>query len=165
MTSPKMMQKQTGVITIFITMMMLLLVTVLVVTAYSLSTMNLRAVGNVQAREEAIAASNLAIETIVDGGALFTDSPAATRSNIDINNDGTDDFVVDIAVPRCVRATRASSTTASSVTLPGMSSNSSWNTVWELDATATEATSGAEVRIQHGIRVLLSESRKNAVCS
>ena len=48
---------QRGVITIFISMLMLILITVLVVTAYSLSTTNLRAVGNVQVREEALAAA------------------------------------------------------------------------------------------------------------
>ena len=59
---------QRGVITIFISMMMLLLITVMVVTAYSLSTTNLRAVGNVQARDEAIASANYVIEQVVGSG-------------------------------------------------------------------------------------------------
>ena len=156
--------RQRGVITIFITMMMLLLITILVTTAYSLSTMNLRAVGNVQVREEALAAANLVIERVVGQGDLFTLTPSASTTGVDINNDGGDDYIVDLAVPQCIRATRANSVAGTSVTLPGMSLGTSWNTIWELDATATEASTGAQVRVKHGIRVLLSETRKNAAC-
>jgi Tfp pilus assembly protein PilX len=158
--------KQQGVITIFITMMMLLLITVLVTTAYSLSTMNLRAIGNVQAREQAISAATLVIERIVAGGDAFTSSPAASPNNlVDINDDTVADYIVDVAVPQCIRATQASSPSGQSVSLIHMASNSSWNTIWEIDATATDAVTGAQVRIVHGIRVLLNRAEKNAVCS
>ena len=52
----------------------------------------------------------------------------------------------------------------SSVTLPVMAS-STWNTVWNLEATVTDPASGASVRVRSGVRVLLTESQKDAVCS
>jgi hypothetical protein len=166
MNTIKSIGKQRGVITIFITMMMLLLITVLVTTAYSLSTMNLRAIGNVQAREQAIAAATFVIEDIVADGDAFTDLPAASLNNgVDIDNDLIDDYIVDVAIPVCIRATQASSPSGQSVTLIHMASNSSWNTIWEIDATATDTVTGAQVRIVHGIRVLLNKARKNAVCA
>jgi hypothetical protein len=80
--------RQRGVITIFISMLMLILITVLVVTAYSLSTTNLRAVGNVQVREEALAAAQDYIEQVV--ASPFTDDPndaAVSDVPIDVNAD------------------------------------------------------------------------------
>ena len=59
------LQRQHGIVTIFVSMILLLLITLMVITAYSLSTTNLRAVGNVQARDEAIAAANSIIEKTI----------------------------------------------------------------------------------------------------
>ncbi|MEH6592008.1 MAG: hypothetical protein V7746_17225 [Halioglobus sp.] len=157
--------RQQGVITIFITMMMLLLITVLVTTAYSLSTMNLRAIGNVQAREEAISAATLVIEQIVGGGDAFTNPPSPSPGNIvDINNDGIDDYIVNVLEPQCIRATVASDPLGVDHEHYGMGSNTSWNTIWEIDVTATDARTGAEVNVVHGIRVLMNQLRKNAEC-
>jgi hypothetical protein len=87
--------------------------------------------------------------------------------DIDINNDGTDDYRVVIAAPVCVRATQAISDIHSSVTLgAAMSSSPYFNTVWDFDATVTELHgSGATVRIRQGARALLTEAEKNAKCS
>ena len=156
---------QRGVITIFISMLMLILITVLVVTAYSLSTTNLRAVGNVQVREEALAAAQDYIEQVV--ASPFVNDPNSAAVDdvpIDINADGNADYLVDLAVPVCVRATQANIQLASSVTLPGMTATSAWDTIWELDATATEATSGVSVNVAQGVRVLLNDVEKNLVC-
>jgi hypothetical protein len=134
---------QRGVITIFISMVMLTLITVMVITAYSLSTTNLRAVGN------------------DPNEAGLIDFP------VRVNNDNISpeyEYLVDVAVPRCVRAYRANSLTVSSVTKPGMSASGAFNTIWELDAIATEAASGANVRVIHGVRILMDEVRKNQLC-
>lgn len=159
---------QNGVITLFICIVMLLLCTVMVVTAYSLSTMNLRAAGNVQMREEAIAAADLAIEDVITTGLFEQASFYSTfprTISVDINNDDVDDYSVQLPVPVCVRAERASTTTTSSVTLPGMSATSAWNTVWELDATAQDVATGVRVQVLQGIRVLLSDVERNQVCA
>ena len=47
-----------------------------------------------------------------------------------------------------------------------MSGASTWNTVWDVDASVDgdENAGGATVRVREGVRVLLTESQKNAVC-
>jgi hypothetical protein len=163
MSSVNSIQRQRGVLTIFISMIMLLLITVLVTAAYRLSTNNLRAVGNVQARDGAIAASNMLIEQTI--GSEFWLLSDVTDNPVDLNQDGVFEYLVRLQVPRCIRATPAASTTYSSVTLPGMSSASSWNTVWELDTTTTDTVTGTEVRVVQGVRVLLSPAFKNTYCT
>jgi hypothetical protein len=154
--------RQQGAATIFVAMTLLILITLLVMTAFSISTTNLKAVGNAQVRREAIAAANKTLQIIVP--ITFWD-PADERSDsVDINNDGTFDYEVVVAAPTCVRATRVNINTASSVTLPGFSATDAWNTVWELDATATEQASGTRVRVRHGVRVLMTEADKKSFC-
>jgi len=167
MITPRPHGHQQGAITILIAMIMLVVITVMITTAFSLSTINLKAVGNAQVRKEALAAAQIVIEqTVQSPFALDPNSAAVTGQPIDLYNgaiDG-DEYLVDLAVPRCVRATQAAVSTASSVTLPGMTSVSAYNTIWELDATATESTTGAKVRVIQGIRVLLSQTERDAVC-
>jgi Tfp pilus assembly protein PilX len=160
-TAPR---KQRGVITIFITIVMLLLVTVMVVTAYSLSTMNLRSVGNLQSREEAIAAANLIIEVTVDSP-FYTVPTAVADQAVDINNDNSTDFLVNLAEPRCVRAMKVASTGIYSVQVQGMAGGNNWNTVWELEATARDETTGTSVTVLHAVRILMNSTQKNLVCT
>lgn len=146
-------------------MIMLVLITLMLITALNLATTNFRAVGNMQFRDEAIAAANQAIEQIISSA--FTVAPAAETINIDLNNDGTADYVVGIAIPQCIVASQAFSTDPSSLSLGlTMSLASTWNTVWDIDATVngTGNVGAAAVRVRSGVRVLLSEVEKNAVC-
>jgi hypothetical protein len=153
-------------------MIMLIVITIMITTAFSLSTINLRSVGNVQVREEALSAAQAVIEDKMGTGfALDPTGAAETGITVDIatgeinaTTPNGSEYLVDFLEPRCVRATRAASTTASSVTLPGMTSASAYNTIWELDATATDSGSGAKVQVIHGVRVLLSAANKTLLC-
>lgn len=160
MNKPLFARGQRGA-TLVVGLIMLLLFTLLVSGAFTLSTVNLQAVSNMQAREEALAAANSAIEVALSNN--FTSAPAATSSNVDINNDGSADYLVSIAKPECIRATIAQATAASSVKL-GQISSGTWNTVWSLDATVTDDATGAEVHVRSGVRVLLSDAQKGVVC-
>jgi hypothetical protein len=163
MSRPVSLHAQRGV-TLVIGLIMLVLLTLIVTTAFSLSSTNLRSVGNMQFRDEAIAAANMAIELKISSN--LTVAPAAEDDlPVDIDNDGDTDYLVDIEVPRCVRASQAISTSLSSVTLPGMSSSSFWNSVWDFNTTVSDANSGANIRIHQGVRVLLTETQKNAICA
>ena len=62
--------------TLVVGLIMLLVITLFVVSAVRLSTANLRTVGNMQARNEAAAASQRAIEDMMSSTAAFT-APAA----------------------------------------------------------------------------------------
>jgi hypothetical protein len=146
-------------------MIMLVLITLMLVTALNLGTTNFRAMTNMQFRSEAIAAANQAIEQVISSP--FTAAPAAEAINVDIDNDADTDYVVQIAVPQCVYAAQAFGADPSSLSLPPtMSVASTWNTVWDLDASVAGASNvgGAEVRVRSGVRVLLTEAEKNVVC-
>jgi hypothetical protein len=95
----------------------------------------------------------------------FTDNPSAAAEEVtmDINNDSVDDYVVNISTPQCTRATLSGGVASSSITLTMPSST--WNTVWEILASVTDTSTGASVSIRSAVRVRLSETQKNLVCS
>jgi len=149
--------------TLIVGLIMLVLLTLVATTAFMLSTGNLKAVGNMQFRNEAIAAANMAIEQVI--GSPFTNVPAAESIDVDINNDGTPEYAVAIATPACVRASVAGDGSPSSLALAAsMSSSAVWNTVWNIDATVNDTVTGTSVRVEQGVRVLLGTAQKNAVC-
>lgn len=146
-------------------LIMLVLITLMLITALNLSTTNFRAVGNMQYREEAIYAANKAIEQIVSSA--FTSAPVAETVAVDLDNDGNTDYNVDIAEPQCISASIAANPPQSSIHLgPGMSLSSTWNTIWEIDATvnSTDNVGTAAARVHAGVRALLSNAQKEAVC-
>lgn len=145
-------------------LIMLVLITLMLITALNLGTTNYRAMTNMQFRSEAISAANKAIEQVIS--TPFTAAPAAEAINVDIDNDTDTDYIVNVAVPQCISAAPAFGADPSSLSLPtGMTVSSTWNTVWDLDATAEDtAQAGTNVRVRAGVRVLLSESEKDAVC-
>lgn len=149
-------------ITLFVGLIMLVLITLMVTSAFTLSTSNLKSVGNMQARDEAIAAANQAIEHVLSSP--FTTAPAAEEINVDINNDGVTDYVASIAIPICVRASIESAAVKTSGTLPSMSTVNTYNTLWNIEATIDDAKTGAKTIVQTGMRVLLTQPQKEAVC-
>jgi hypothetical protein len=143
-------------------------ITLLVTAAFNLSATNMKAVGNMQRRSEALAAANKAIEQVV--GSPFTASPSADQIDVDINNDGNFDYTVSIAQPTCVSAAKVSQNsgtgTASSLSLGLPAGVAYYNTVWDIDATVSDTSgSGAAVHVRQGVRVLLTEAQYTAVCS
>jgi Tfp pilus assembly protein PilX len=148
--------------TLIIALVMLSLITVMVSGSFTLSTINLKAVGNMQVRHEALASANAALAQIISSP--FTDDPAGAASELtfDVNNDDDDDYTVVIGVPQCVRATQAGSTKLSSTTL--VLPSASWNTVWAIQAAVNDAATGAQTIVHSAVRVLLSDTEKNLVC-
>ena len=152
-------------VTLVVGLIMLVLVTLLVTSAFILSGSNLKSVGNMQFRDEALAAANRAVEQVI--GSAFATAPGAEDINVDIDNNGTTDYVVHMAQPQCIRAFQNSITSSSSLSLPpSMSTSSSWNTVWDLDATVTgsENSGGASMHVRQGVRILLTQAQRDAVC-
>jgi Tfp pilus assembly protein PilX len=147
-------------------LIMLVLITLMLITAMNIATSNFRSVSNMQFREEAIAASNKAIEQVISSD--FTLAPTAEDINVDIDNDGTVDYVVNIAQPQCIYAAEAFGADPSSLSLPPtMTVASTWNTVWDIVATVGTAsnTGGVAVRVTAGVRALLSQAQKDLVCA
>lgn len=151
---------QSGV-TLIVGLIMLLLISLIVAGAFSISSSNLKSVGNMQVREEGIAAANLAIEQVMSSP--FTDAPAYQEINVDINKDGTNDYLVKVETPTCTKALIATSAAATEVGF-GPSVSDTWNTEWDINASVTDTASGASVRIRQGIRVRLLDAQKKLVC-
>lgn len=149
-------------------LIMLVLITLMLITALNLGTVNFRSVSNMQFREEAIAAANQAIDQVI--GSPFVNNPAAVAAapiNVDIDKDSKIDYVVRIALPQCVYAAQAFGADPSSLSLPAsMTVASTWNTVWDIQATVDGANNvgGAAVVIRAGVRVLLDQVQKDAKC-
>lgn len=161
MNMPVSRRSQQGV-TLFVGMMLLVLITLMVTSAFMLSNTNLRAVGNMQVKDEAIAAANVAIEEVLNSS--FTDAPGADTINVDLNNDGMNDYSVAVSKPLCIQAAIDTQGAKSSVVLSGMTI-SSWNTVWDIEAAVNNLKTGSNTTVNAGVRVLLTETQKNAVCS
>jgi Tfp pilus assembly protein PilX len=145
-----------------VSLIMLVLVTLLVITALNLGTANFRAVSNSQFRDEAIAAANAAIQTRV--ASTFTAPPGTSPIPVDIDDDGDTDYTVDVT-PTCISATVAETADPSSLQLPpSMSLASTWNTVWDVRAEVTDDDTGATVTIRSGVRVLLNQVDRDNAC-
>jgi Tfp pilus assembly protein PilX len=145
-----------------VSLIMLVLITLLVITALNLGSANFRAVSNTQFRDEAIAAANAAIQLRLSND--FVDLPATTTSPVDINDDGVDDYVVQVT-PTCISAAVAETADPSSASLPpAMSLASTWNTVWDIAAAVNDTTTGTSVVVHAGARVLLGQTDKDVAC-
>jgi hypothetical protein len=159
-------------VTLVIGLIMLVLITLIVTGAFMLSGNNLRSVGNMQYRDEAVAAGNSAIEQVISTTNFTTAPPAPPPIQVDINHDGTPDFQVAVAAPACIRAvkfpTAGGSGTGSSVTLGLGGALDYYNTLWDLNANVTDAagiaSTGATVRVRQGVRVKLSQPQCDAAC-
>jgi hypothetical protein len=149
-------------------LIMLVLITVMVTSAFTMSTTNLQSVGNMQFRDEAIAAANKATEQVLSSP--FFTAPAAQTINVDLNNDGTTDYEVEFDAPTCVGDTPIviAGSAPSSVTLPpsfGLPANTFHQTVWDLNARVIDPVSGASVRVRQGVRAPpLTQAQYNAAC-
>src|SRR5579864_9453925 len=88
--------------TLVIGMIMLVLVTLFVLAAINMSTLNLRIMGNEQSRNESIAAAQQAIEQVASTD--FTTNPQPVTVPVDINGDGTTDYSVAVATPTCLNS-------------------------------------------------------------
>jgi Tfp pilus assembly protein PilX len=184
MPSTLSMRRQGGA-ALIVGLIMLVLITLAVTAGFTLSNTNLKSVGNMQNRNEAVAAANRAIEEVaaslllpgVDGSPSLA-MPQATVSRVDINNDGTTDYTVQIAAPTCVRATKSTDTggggTAGAGGIGGSSSSSGsglsalpdqYNSVWDISTSVTDTASGTVTAVRQGVRALLSKEQFEALCS
>lgn len=156
------MKKHQRGATLIVGLIMLAVITAMVATAFTLSGTNLKAVGNMQFRDEATAAANLAIEQVVS--AFMTTIPTAQTIQVDLNNDGTTDYSVAIT-PTCITSSIVGDPSGigqkGSVELgPALSVGEGgfigFITIWNIDASVTDPVSGASIRVHQGVRKLLT---------
>jgi Tfp pilus assembly protein PilV len=151
------LSRQRGV-TLIIGLILLVLITLMVTTAFMLSSTNLKSVGNMQFREEALAAANAAIERVISSDAIFF-APAA-QNDIPVGG-----YLVDVAAPVCLYATEVITSTSNDanpnihsegvggggvVGAPGF-----LDTYWDVAATVNDSASGTQVVTRQGIKITL----------
>lgn len=159
-------RSQTGA-TLFVGLMMLVLITLMLITTFTLSTTNLRVVGNMQFREQAIAAANAAVEERI--GLTQSDVAASaltgqTSHAIDIDRDGTADYAVSVSM-ECIKAKLDVAVPRSSLSLPvGISEEGTWDTTWDVRAAVTDARTEASIVMNSGILIHLRDTVKKAAC-
>jgi len=146
-----------------VSLIMLVLVTLLVITALNIGSSNFQAVTNTQFRDRAIAAANAAIQTRI--GSDFAAAGVTTPITVDLDNDGATGDLNVAVTPTCISATVAETADPSSLSLPAeLSLAATWNTVWDIQAVVTDPATGASAVVHTGVRVLLSQPDRDAAC-
>ena len=88
---------------LFVSLIMLVVITLFVLSAINMSTVNLRITANTQAKQEAIAATQQAIEQVISRN--FTADPQAASITVNLHNDPSKaDYTVAVAKPACSNA-------------------------------------------------------------
>lgn len=105
-------RRQSGA-TLLVTLIMLIMLTLFAISAMNTGTINLRMVGNMQARSEALDSTNrmiervLSVPTFISTPANAIASPCGAPNTIctDLNGDGTPEFTTTLSpAPACVQA-------------------------------------------------------------
>ncbi|MEK6592718.1 MAG: PilX N-terminal domain-containing pilus assembly protein [Pseudomonadota bacterium] len=168
----RMHHKQSGSV-LMISLVMLVMLTLFVLTVINTTNINSRIARNMQTEAEAQAAAQQAIEQVISVD--FTPAPASVAGNlaVDVNNDGTTDYTVAVAVPTCTgsvpiktvdldiakpsdAACLGSGAVAAAgiVGLGGSGNSLCSNSRWDVRASTTDPVSGAtNVTIHQGVAV------------
>lgn len=145
--------------TLIVGLIMLVLITLIVTSAFTLSSSNLKAVGNMQFRDEALAAANAAIERVISSEETFF-SPADQSI-------GVGSYTVNVAAPVCLYATVVE-TSSSDDANPNIHSENSTSgggggtgaagfldTYWNIMASVNDTATGTRVATHQGIKITL----------
>lgn len=145
--------------TLIVGLIMLVLITLVVSSAFMLSTTNLKAVGNMQYREEAIAAANAAIEEVISSDAIFF-APAVRTVPVG-------DYTVTVAAPECLYVADVAVATSNDANPNVHSEDASGkgtggvpgflDTYWDIAATVDDDVTGARVTTHQGVKITLPE--------
>lgn len=157
--------KQRGV-TLLVGLIMLVLITLMVTAAFTLSSTNLKAVGNMQFRDEAVAAANVALERHISTD--FTQDPVAAAYTVDV---GGAQYTVNVATPVCTKVFALANLPptdpdALKCIVGAGKSALCYETVWELAATVAStgaaAVTGAAVTVKQGVSKRIGVSQLRA---
>ena len=169
------MRNRQGGLTLFVAMIILVMITLLVVSAFRTSNTNLKVVGSMQGRQEAIASGQAAIEQVLSS-AFFAENPAivaATPIDVDINGDSTPDYTVAVAQPVCLRTTPVGMSNppkpielecAGSARYPATTPVWCSNTIWEVAATTTDRLTAASTTVRQGVAMTVEITNAKTAC-
>ena len=143
--------------TLIVGIIVLMLITMIVISAFKISQSHTQAVSNTQFKDEALAAANLVLEDVISlpdvQTMVGTDGTVPVR-NVDINRDGVNDLQIALQPPRCIRAEPggASAEDKLSGVESGVENTSMTYVLWEIQADVTDTATGASVSVLQGFR-------------
>lgn len=161
--------------TLLIVMILLIVMTLVAIATFKSSSSNLRVIGNMQTRQEGLAAAQQAIELVISSD-TFTTSPelvAQSPIDVDINGDGTVDYVVRISpAPTCLRVTTQPSCGAGAANtsavggvliegLGGPPASACFRREWNVRAVVTDPRTGLSMAVNQGVSVPSTDSTCN----
>ncbi|MFZ2387077.1 MAG: hypothetical protein WAW69_04665 [Polaromonas sp.] len=136
---------------LLLSLVMLVVLTLLVVSAIRMSNTNLKTVGNMQVKNEAIAASQQAIEKVMSNVDNFY-TPVQQTIPVDINGDGVADYTITTSPPECINM----------VPVPGYSvdfaESAPKDTYWDIKASVTDTRTGASATLHQGAKVRMDSA-------
>lgn len=147
--------------TLIVGLIMLVIITLMMLTAFMMSSSNLKSVGNMQYRTEATAAANVAIEQVISSAVNFI-TPAAQTVVVGA-------YSVAVAVPKCLYTTpvvippSGGSADPNQIILDVGSTGAPiivagyLDTYWDIAATVQDGLSGAKVEAHQGVRIRLPD--------
>jgi Tfp pilus assembly protein PilX len=163
--------KQQG-ITLLMVLIMLLLITLVSITSFKLSNSNLQVVGNMQLRNQTIAAAQAAIETTISNPNFTTSPGVPVTTFVSVGGSGTNDIQV-VTTPTCVQI-QPIPNSALNLNNPndlgcavGIGQNSGVvgtssinslcaNSLWDIQAVATDLTTNATSTLHQGVSLRVS---------
>jgi len=171
-----MRRAQRGV-TLLIGMVMLLLLAIIAISTYNVGKGSLQIVGNMQQRNQVLAAAQEAIEEAVSTTRLFK-TPTNVLVNpcngvpntrcVDINGDGTNDVTVTLTFA-CIKSQLATLTLpqdagcVKGVDADGNIISGCTDTLWNINASAVDSVTQAATNVSEGVavRMLTADAATN----
>jgi len=177
--------------TLLVVMVILMAMTWFVLSGYRLSSQHLQIVGNSQARQQALAAAQRAIEETISSN-LFTKDPAAIAAapiTTDIDGDGVADLTAVLSpAPECYRVRNVKTSeldisnaadrvclqstsggggvvVAAASLLPTSAGNSLCaKTEWDIAAKVDDARSGTSLTVHQGVAIRTEAANASSFC-
>ncbi len=186
------LKRQQGA-TLFMSMVMLVVLTMLALSSFNISQSNMQVVSNMQQRDTALFASRAVIEEVISGTRFMT-SPAASlppqagcgtasenKRCIDLNSDGTNDITVEIIdKANCVKVKSVKNSTLNLMTeqvncaigasqTPGVIGSNTGNSlcsdsIWEIQAQARDNVTEATATVTQGVAVMTDTDTVKTSC-
>lgn len=183
------MRSQQGA-TLFIALVMLVMLTMFAVSSLNSSTSNLKVVGNMQTRGEALNAAQETIETVISTPQFITNSAnavlnpcgAANTLCTDLTGDGVPEYTTQLMpAPSCVAVTgiKLSDLVLTNIEDLGCAAGQSQqfgvtgavtgdslcaNTLWDVTAQTTGTANSARVTVTQGVGVRISADESATSC-
>lgn len=175
--------------TLLVSLIFLVLMTLFALTAFNMGKTSLQAVGNMQQRNQTLAAAQEAINDAISS-TKFIDTPSAVLSNksnvmnVDINGDGTPDVEVKVKEPACIKPQVLKNAVLMKDAAPkeedlsctqmqaqshGVSGTSHGDSLcaeplFEIEATAKDKMSDVTITVTQGVAVRTMASEIDVIC-